>query len=202
MSTRFQRLSKPPLSRSSTHSGRARAPSDPFLDTNSPAALRPARSTSSFLLDADARDPGPADAQEDTADMAERSAPAGELLERALHHASLGLVRAHSEQGEHEYLRAWTAPDLANPELLALLALFPAALARRTLPRFALAPANARAKLSQDLEAGASDDGEEAARSEVRHGTGVMWVGPRERSGGWQGSLWERFKAWWRRLLC
>lgn len=99
---------------------------------------------------------------------------------------------------EAEYFRTWTSPDLPNPELVSLLAVFPAFISGRTLPRFTVSTVKRR---PADLEE-ADNDALESIRDEVRFGTGVMWVGAKGRSDGWQGSWWERFTAWWRRMLC
>ena len=109
-----------------------------------------------------------------------------------------GADHLFDEQGDSQYLRVWTAPDLSNPEFNSLLKLFPTFLLRRTLPRF---PATTTKHTRPDLEEGDYDDSEEV-RCEVRVGSGVMWIGQKERSESWRGNWWERFKAWWRRVLC
>lgn len=97
-----------------------------------------------------------------------------------------------------EYLRTWTAPDLSNPEFTSLLSVFPTFLTHRTLPRFPAVTGKRRVHL--DIEEGEYDESE-GVRNEIRIGTGVLWIGTRERSGNWRGGWWERFKAWWRGLL-
>lgn len=120
-------------------------------------------------------------------------------------------------------LRLWTFPaHIKNDEIEALLGLFPSFVGRsigsaRTA-RFPLArPGN------RDLEAGGktgwqtirvdnAQTGEtqvvhvppeigEEDEGVVRFGHGRMWVGPEVRMSGWDGSLWFRFKRWFRRLF-
>lgn len=94
-----------------------------------------------------------------------------------------------------EYLRTWTAPDLSDPEYLSLLTIFPAFIVRHPLPIF---PAVPKSRRLADLEEGAAVIEES---KDIRVGTGTMWVGPKARSPGWQGSWWTRFKLWWKRLF-
>ena len=47
---------------------------------------------------------------------------------------------------------------------------------------------------SGDAELGEPDE-------TLRSGTGRMWVGTKERSDGWRGGWWIRFKAWWHRIF-
>ncbi|KAJ7072134.1 hypothetical protein C8F01DRAFT_1297313 [Mycena amicta] len=93
---------------------RARAPSDPFLDTpalSNSLSSSPSSNTSALLSTPTAEDspppPPPADDPIDDTD--------------------------------EEYLRIWTSPDLSNPEYVDLLKVFPAFITRRTLPRFPVA---------------------------------------------------------------
>jgi len=51
-----------------------------------------------------------------------------------------------------------------------------------------------------DLEAGIGVEGDD--REYVRFGTGRMCVSGMERGGGWQGSAWDRFVEWWRKVFC
>lgn len=99
------------------------------------------------------------------------------------------------EDNEGPFLRVWTVADLGNPELQALISLFPDFLARHALPRF---PIQASKGYMPDVEAGLNPIEE---RGEVSCGTGRMWVGRKMRSYGWQGRWWQRFTAWWRQLL-
>lgn len=93
------------------------------------------------------------------------------------------------------YMRTWIAPDLPNVEYLALLKVFPSFVMRNPLPRFPVT----KAVPARDVEEG-GDTAE--ARNEIRVGTGTMWIGSQARRGGWQGSLWTRFKLWLRTLFC
>jgi len=98
------------------------------------------------------------------------------------------------DDGEGPYLRIWTSPDLANPEIHALLKLFPAFITRRALPRF-----NASNTAQLDIEEGEDDSPE---GQQIRFGTGLMWISSKERTGAWEGGWWERFLMWWRRIFC
>lgn len=97
------------------------------------------------------------------------------------------------------FMRTWTVPDLSNPEFLSLLASFPSFLTRRSLPRFPAEKRGKRTGTEVDLEEGIFDSDE--FHFEVRVGTGTLCLGVQRRTGTWRGSWWERFKAWWRRLL-
>lgn len=95
--------------------------------------------------------------------------------------------------------RTWIAPDLSNPEIMALLRLFPPNITRGAFPRFT------RKKIESpdgeaDLEAAIGMGGDE--REYVRFGTGRMSVSGMERGDGWRGSAWDRFVGWWRRVFC
>jgi len=93
--------------------------------------------------------------------------------------------------------RLWMTPDLSNPEITALLRLFPPSITRGAVPRFTGGkPPDGEA----DLEAGVGMEGDE--RECVRFGTGRMWLSGMERGGGWQGSAWDRFVEWWRKVFC
>jgi hypothetical protein len=91
-------------------------------------------------------------------------------------------------------MRIWTTGDLDNPELQALISLFPDVITRHVLPRF---PAAETRREVPDLEEGL-DIAEQ--RKDVTCGTGRMWVGSQQRREGWRGSWWQRFIGWWRRL--
>jgi hypothetical protein len=95
--------------------------------------------------------------------------------------------------------RTWMAPDLSNPEITALLRLFPPNITRGAVPRFTgrkTEPPDGEA----DLEGGIGLEGDD--KEYVRFGTGRMWLSGMERGRGWQGSTWDRFVDWWRRVFC
>ncbi|KAI0268760.1 hypothetical protein BC834DRAFT_821036 [Gloeopeniophorella convolvens] len=173
------RRAQPPLAK------RPRAPSDPFLDTPSvsqsysSSPRSPAVPLSTSLSDTIDDPPSPITPPQEMEDIF-NPRPA----------ATYG-----TQELEEEYMRTWTSPDLANPEVLQLLKLFPTFVSRRATPRF---PSATDARRSPDLEAGE----EPPAAGEVRVGTGKMWVSARMRTGGWEGTWWTRFKNWWRQLFC
>lgn len=95
--------------------------------------------------------------------------------------------------------RTWMAPDLSNPEITALLRLFPPNITRGAVPRFT----GRKTELPDgeaDLEGGIGMEGDDGEY--VRYGTGRMWLSGMERGGGWRGSAWDRFVDWWRRVFC
>lgn len=156
---------------------RARAPSDPFLDT--PALSRSVGTSSSHLstntstllttVTAEGDEPpSPVSAYIDDTDF---------LL----------------EDPDEECLRIWTSPDLTNPEYLDLSIIFPSFITRQTLPRF---PTELTAK-DVDLE-----EGYEPTTNQIRFGTGSMWISSKPRRPGWQGGWWTRFILWLRRTFC
>ncbi|OJA20106.1 hypothetical protein AZE42_07971 [Rhizopogon vesiculosus] len=159
---------------------RARAPSDPFLDM-------PALSHS--LPSASSQSSGATIPSSDIPEVCSTSAiPHDQDGEDEL------LPPLRSEfvvEDPEDYLRIWTSPDLANPELLSLLTVFPPFITRRTLPRFSVPPNTV------DIEEGGRGEGKE-----IHFGTGSMWLSPKPRGDGWRGDWWTRFVLWWRRLFC
>ncbi|KAG6837516.1 hypothetical protein H0H93_008441 [Arthromyces matolae] len=172
---------KPPKINSIVQPKRARAPSDPFLDT--PALSRqvaPALSHSSA-----------------GATTALLSGPTHDGITEESHSLEDNLTTSYNVGNgsgtDEDYMRIWTSPDLTNPELLELLKLFPAFVSRRPLPRFA--GSNAR---HPDIEEG---DDEDVEGNRIHIGTGSLWVSSRPRLDGWQGGWWTRFVLWWRRMV-
>ncbi|KAG6885695.1 hypothetical protein C0993_011180 [Termitomyces sp. T159_Od127] len=157
---------------------RARAPSDPFLDT--PTFSRPVASAS------------PLSSAGTTRPLLDGSTP--DTLLNYEDSVTSVFKGDDFSGGDEEYLRIWTSPDLTNPELLELLSLFPAFVSRRPLPRFS--SANLR---HPDIEEGEDEDGE---GKRVQFGTGSLWVSSKPRSDGWKGGWWTRFLLWWRRTFC
>lgn len=103
--------------------------------------------------------------------------------------------------------RTWVAPaGLTNPELCALVRLFPGHLGKKSKGgRFPYVGPGQGA-----LEEGGGLKVERDGRTEGRgvvecltawSGTGRMWVGAKEREAGWKGTGWERFCEWWRSLF-
>ncbi|KAI0055157.1 hypothetical protein BV25DRAFT_285724 [Artomyces pyxidatus] len=164
------------------HAKRPRAPSDPFLDTpglshsfssSSPLSPNPLSASYSETID---DPPSPKTPPPDTDDVfaAQPRAPAP--------------AQCALDESEEAFLRTWTSPDLADPELLELLKLFPTFISRRALPRFA-----AHGTDDEEMQAGAG---------ELRVGTGRMWMSRLQRSGNFKGGWWVRFRLWWKRLFC
>ncbi|KAF9051180.1 hypothetical protein BDZ89DRAFT_1154082 [Hymenopellis radicata] len=165
---------------------RARAPSDPFLDTpalsqsvgSSHSSQSDANSTLLPSLVADNADdpPSPVSTCGDEYILSSRMDNTGDAVE------------------DEEFLRIWTSPDLSNPEYLDLLKPFPSFITRRTLPRFP-------DKVTQgDIEEGYNNT--IAENGPIQCGTGSMWVGPKQRSAGWEGGWWSRFIVWWKKTFC
>ncbi|KAK7692565.1 hypothetical protein QCA50_004195 [Cerrena zonata] len=165
---------------STTLPKRARAPSDPFLDTPPLSTSYSSGNTTAQLSTSGSstvdEPPTPVTPRDDPTDYFNSSA--GRELPDL-----------------DEYLRTWTAPDLSEPEYLNLLTIFPTFIVRHPLPTF---PVPSKSRRFPDIEEGEAVVEE---RKDIRVGTGTMWVGPKTRSPGWQGSWWTRFKLWWKRLF-
>lgn len=115
------------------------------------------------------------------------------------HHKAQAPSATTRMDGTEPEPRTWVAPDLSNPEIMALLRLFPPNITRGAVPRFMrkkIEPPDGEA----DLEASIGVEGDE--REYVRFGTGRMCVSGMERVDGWRGSAWDRFVDWWRRVFC
>ncbi|KAG6831674.1 hypothetical protein H0H92_008317 [Tricholoma furcatifolium] len=172
-----------PLKISSTvQPKRARAPSDPFLDTPTPALPRSAPSASSHSP------------PNTTAALLGRSIDG--IEERpSLEDTVTPLNKADTfDEGDEDYMRIWTSPDLSNPELLELLKLFPSFVSRRPLPRFARPDPR-----HPDIEEGEDEDVE---GKRIHFGTGSIWISAKPRNDDWNGGWWTRFILWWRRMFC
>jgi hypothetical protein len=98
------------------------------------------------------------------------------------------------DDADEQYLRIWTSPDLANPEILQLVKLFPAFICRRPFPRFPVTNSG-----HVDIEEG-DDDGLEGRQ--IQFGTGSMCVSSKQRTDAWEGGWWTRFVMWWKRIFC
>lgn len=160
---------------------RARAPSDPFLDT---PVLSHSDMTSQFS--------GNNSAAHSAWGSDGREEPRSPINEEHMPFSPRGELAF--DDTDEEYMRIWTSPDLSNPELLELLKIFPPFISRRSLPRFPIPTSR-----HPDIEEG-EDDGIEG--KQIQFGTGSMWVSSRPRSSGWAGGWWTRFKLWWRRMFC
>jgi hypothetical protein len=112
-----------------TTAARARAPSDPFLDSHTPRLSRSLASTQP-------RSP---------------TTPTGNAIPETSELLPTPQGDGASELGDEEYTRVWTAPDLPDADFGALLRLFPVFIGQRTLPRFT-------ATTPSDIEAGGLDD--------------------------------------------
>ncbi|KAJ7268734.1 hypothetical protein B0H12DRAFT_1009839 [Mycena haematopus] len=157
---------------------RARAPSDPFLDTpalSGSLSSSPSSATSALLV---------------TPTTEETPLP------NATPSPSKSTAAFYGDDPfdeDDEFLRIWTAPDLPNPEYMDLLSVFPGFISRRALPRFPVVPA------PKDIEEGLDVGGEGRL---LRFGTGTMWVGAVPRADGWEGGWWTRFCLWWKQVFC
>jgi hypothetical protein len=173
-----------------THSKRARAPSDPFLDMPALSHSLPSASSHSSGVTI----PLPSSAAENPEDGAPSITPHDPEAEDEL---PLTPLRSEvpAEEADDLYLRIWTAPDLPDPEYLSLLTVFPSFVTRGSPPRFPI-PSHPR---TTDIEEGEEERGE---GKEIRYGTGSMWVSAKQRNDGYKGGWWTRFVLWWRRLFC
>jgi len=180
------RSSKPPPIASTTQTKRARAPSDPFLDSHVPTPSLLSASYSS----ANTMGQLSTSASSIVDEQSLPPTPRTEVTD-PFRHSNNALDLSDSDG----YMRTWTAPDLSNAELLSLLKVFPVFVVQNSLPRFPVEPIHDR----RDIEEGNDTDG---YQKEIRIGTGSMWIGEKPRTHGWQGSLWIRFRQWLRRLFC
>ncbi|KAH0827371.1 hypothetical protein J3R83DRAFT_4021 [Lanmaoa asiatica] len=168
-----------------THSNRARAPSDPFLDMPTLSHSLPSASSHSSNVTIpplpstaeNAKDGAPIILHDHDAEGEQQLAPL--------------LSEVPAEEADDVYLRIWTSPDLPNREYLSLLTVFPSFITRGALPRF---------PVSSHPRAADIEEGEEG--KEIRFGTGSIWVSGKQRSSGYKGGWWTRFILWWRRLFC
>jgi hypothetical protein len=170
---------------------RPRAPSDPFLDS---AALSPSYASStthsSSVGQVVSASLSASESQEPDTPNTSVAGSNDVELKVAVVASQPVHISPQPPPNTDGYLRTWLSPDLSDPELFALLAVFPPFISRRTMPRF---PAHRQ----KDAEGSAGDD-----ESAIRVGTGRIWATERERSPGWAGSWWVRFKLWWKRLFC
>ncbi|KAJ7091193.1 hypothetical protein C8R44DRAFT_414820 [Mycena epipterygia] len=154
---------------------RARAPSDPFLDTpalSGSLSSSPSSGTSALVTP--------------TTEEAPPSTNAAFYADDP--QSSLAF-----DDSDEEFLRIWTSPDLTNPEFIDLLKVFPTFITRRALPRFPVTPA------PKDIEEGYDVGGEGKL---LRFGTGTMWVSSIQRGDGWEGGWWTRICLWWKQVFC
>jgi len=177
------RSGKAPPIASTTQTKRPRAPSDPFLDTHTPPPLSTSYSSANTM--AQLSTSGSSTADDPSMPPTPQTEASDPFRQPQNSQNSLDPMDADG------YMRTWIAPDLSNVEYLALLDLFPAFVMRNTLPRFPVTKDRAR-----DIE-----EGGDGTRSEIRIGTGKMWIGRQTRRPGWQGSWWTRFKLWLRTLF-
>lgn len=169
------------------HANRPRAPSDPFLDSQSPtASSRTPKKTGQV----------PVSAPDASENIGEPSSPVIRAVGDEDEPSTTPPVNATFDDTDGEHMRTWTSPDLSNPEFVSLLKIFPVFITRRPLPRF---PVISGSRRSPDIEEGEDDPVE---GKEIHFGTGSMWVSPKERSDGFEGGWWTRFLLWWRRLFC
>ena len=167
---------------------RPRAPSDPFLDTPGLSHSYSSSPLSSII-------PLSTSVSDTIEDTSSPSTPVQELEDifNPRPAAAYG-----SQEIDEEYMRTWTSPDLTNLEFLQLLKVFPTFISCRATPRFPDSVSNSR--LPPDLEAGQETSATKG--SEIRIGTGRMWMSVRPRTEGWEGSWWTKFKNWWHQVFC
>jgi hypothetical protein len=166
---------------SKIQSKRARAPSDPFLDapqTRSTYSSPPLGNTESLLATA-----------------IEVDEPPSPIASYGDNRISIIQDDNTYDDDDEQYLRVWTSPDLANPEILQLVKLFPAFVSRRPFPRFPVPIPSGHV----DIEEG-DDDGLEGRH--IQFGTGSMCVSSKQRTDAWEGGWWARFVMWWKRVFC
>ena len=200
--TRTRRIktltSKVELSSTTLLPKRPRAPSDPFLDAPPPPPS--SNGASSHYGDGSTTAAGPDEPP---------TSPGGIVTSRETLFPAVSLdgTAFDDDDDDDEYLRVWLSPDLANPELLQLVKLFPSFITRLQLPRFQLSDSRQRQR-QRDVERGGGGGAGGGGGSggtkpgTICFGTGTMWVCSIQRGDGWQGGWWARFAMWWRRVFC
>ena len=175
-----------PASATSPETGRNRASSDPFLDPYGQTNQRASPGSSNIPL----VDPVTPPVLSRDLPLEDEGFAEGDSDDEEFHGTS-GTVPP-----KDGYLRIWTMPDLSNPEIHAMLGLFPASVTRGAVPRFKSSKA-ARRKGGLDEEEMVG-----TTRDVVVVGTGKMWIGPQLRGDGWDGNWWVRLVGWWKRVFC
>jgi hypothetical protein len=161
---------------------RARAPSDPFLDT--PTMSRSLGASSSHSSGTVLTT-----VNSETSDV--------EFSPRYVEDGTMTTFSNRNEFSlddpeEEQSMRIWTSADLTDTEYLDLLKLFPSFISQRTLPRF---PDTSRSA-NTDVEEGLTP-----APQHVRCGTGKILPSSKERSAV-EESWFTRFILWLRRTFC
>lgn len=96
-------------------------------------------------------------------------------------------------------LRTWIAPaGLSNPEIHALVGLFPPFITQSRIPRFPVQKKKKGKDLAKELEEGLAMS---EPPMDIRVGTGRMWLGTDIRLEGWKGGMWSRLRDWLRRIF-
>ena len=165
--------------------GRARASSDAYLDASQTRSMRPSVNTASESLLATA------------IEVDEPPSPVGSYRDDPISITPSQDDITTYDDADEQHLRVWTSPDLANPEILQLVKLFPAFISRHSFPRFP-APPNSSGQV--DIEQG-DEDGLKGKHS-IRFGTGSMCVSSKQRTGTWEGGWWTRFVISCKRIFC
>ena len=94
-----------------------------------------------------------------------------------------------------QHLRVWTSPDLANPEILQLIKLFPTFISQRPFPRFLVPNSSSHLGIEER-----DDDSFEGRH--IQFGTGFMCISSKQRTDAWEGGRYTRFVMWWKRIFC
>lgn len=175
---------KAPAIISTTHKKRDRANSNPFLEADSGSSSMLLSLTSNVEL-----------SHQETIQTVEME-PGHEIDVSA---KKAKIANTGSLENQSSDFRIWTLPDLTNAEYLTLITLFPTFLSQRTLPRFPITDSTRR---RADIEEALNDVDQDSNRNELRFGSGSFWLGVCERTRGWEGTWWQRFVAWWRRIFC
>ena len=179
---------------------RSRAASDPFIDApSSLAASRSYSHTTTTTLSSSPEDGdgestnGPLTPQDEHHLMRDTPTPSSRHLPISQRPRTAESILSEA------YLRTWTIPNTyTNPELHALLALFPSFITQRGIERFSVPVSTKSSSVTPALiESGLANGGEgKETEAEIRVGTGKMRKGQEKRVDGWRGGMWARFKEW------
>ena len=162
---------------SKVQSKHTRAPSDPFLEAPQIRSMPLSANTESLLANIEVL-------------VDEPPSPIASYRDN-----SISITQDDIDDADEQYLRVWTFPDLANSEILQLVKLFPAFVARRPFPRFPVPNS------SSHVDIGEGDDVGLEGRH-IQFGTGFMYVSSKQRTDAWEGGCCTRFIMWWKRIFC
>ena len=218
LDARASRSIEPP--RGSSAQTRARAPSDPFLDSRGQPSPRKERTSSRAAAPlglptpyaADGRDEVQCSLLVDSANSCDDEEQQGLLLgwsdptaENMDGDASEDDIVAEEEELNKRRFRLWIFPaHITDQEAESLITLLPGAIRNRDVRLPSVSPGDRARDISREPASKAGRKVPPAGRDQesvLVHGTGRIWSGSDLRDASWSGTGWFRFKRWWKRLF-